>query len=81
MLSERHVRGTEFGPLQLAMWKKQFEALRDGDRFFYANDPLLVTIRRVYGIDYRRSLADIIELDSGTKVRANVFKVPAESDS
>ena len=81
MLSERHVRGTEFGPLQLAMWKKQFEALRDGDRFFYANDPLLVTIRRVFGIDYRRSLADIIELDSGTKVRANVFEVPAESDS
>jgi hypothetical protein len=82
MLSERHVRGTEFGPLQLAIWKKQFEVLRDGDRFFYANDPLLVTIRHAFGIDYRQSLASIIRLNTGTAVRANVFKVPAaESDS
>ena len=41
MVSEKHVPGTEFGALQLAMWKKQFAALRDGDRFFYANDPVL----------------------------------------
>src|SRR2546428_114576 len=41
MVSERHVAGTEFGALQLAMWKKQFEAVRDGDRFFYQNDPRL----------------------------------------
>ena len=34
-------RGTEFGELQLAIWKQQFEALRDGDRFFYLNDPAL----------------------------------------
>jgi hypothetical protein len=33
MVSERHIPGTEFGELQLAMWRKQFEALRDGDRF------------------------------------------------
>ena len=44
MLSERHVAGTEFGPLQLAMWKRQFDALRDGDRFFYLNDPVLPAI-------------------------------------
>lgn len=82
MLAERHVRGTEFGLLQLAIWKKQFEALRDGDRFFYANDPLLVTIRHAFGIDYRRSLATVIRLNTGVSVRANVFKVPAaEPDS
>ena len=39
MVSERHVPGTEFGELQLAIWKQQFQALRDGDRFFYLNDP------------------------------------------
>jgi Animal haem peroxidase len=39
MASEQHVPGTEFGELQLAIWKKQFEALRDCDRFFYLNDP------------------------------------------
>jgi hypothetical protein len=38
-------QGTELGPLQLAMWKRQFEALRDGDRFFYLNDPELATVR------------------------------------
>jgi len=50
MVSEPHVAGTEFGPLQLAIWKRQFQALRDGDRFFYANDPLLSVIARVYGL-------------------------------
>ena len=77
MLSEPHVRGTEFGPLQLAIWKKQFQALRDGDRFFYANDPLLAVMRRAFGIDYRRTLASIIALNSGVNVRGNVFKAPA----
>ena len=37
----RTCRGAEFGELQLAMWKRQFERLRDGDRFFYVNDPAL----------------------------------------
>jgi len=49
MLSEHHVRGTEFGELQLAIWKKQFSAARDGDRFFYLNDPALPAIERAYG--------------------------------
>src|SRR5262245_4861562 len=74
MVSEKHVAGTEFGPLQLAIWKKQFAALRDGDRFFYLNDPVLNTIRQTYGIDYRHSLAELIKLDTGADVEANVFK-------
>ena len=74
MVAERHVPGTEFGELQLAMWKKQFEGLRDGDRFFYANDPFLVTINQLYGIDYRHTLAEIIELNTGVDVQPNVFK-------
>jgi hypothetical protein len=78
MLSEPHVRGTEFGPLQLAMWKKQFEALRDGDRFFYLNDPMLGSIRKKYGIDYRLTLAQIITLDTGEKTQADVFKAPLD---
>ena len=78
MLSEPHVRGTEFGPLQLAMWKKQFEALRDGDRFFYRNDPMLDSIRKKYGIDYRHTLAQIIRLNTGEKTRADVFRTPLD---
>jgi hypothetical protein len=78
MLSERHVAGTEFGPLQLAIWKRQFEALRDGDRFFYRSDPVLPAIAATYGIDYRRSLADLIHVDTGSRVPTNVFRVHSE---
>jgi len=74
MVSEKHVAGTEFGPLQLAIWKRQFEALRDGDRFFYLDDPGLTLIRALFGIDYRHSLADIVKLDSGETVPANPFR-------
>ena len=75
MVSERHVAGTEFGELQLAIWKKQFEALRDCDRFFYLNDPELRAIERLFGITYRRTLAEIIELNTGITVQEDVFKV------
>jgi hypothetical protein len=74
MVSEKHVPGTEFGSLQLAIWKKQFEALRDGDRFFYLNDPALTTIAQTYGIDYRHSLAELVKLDIGVTLPSNVFK-------
>jgi hypothetical protein len=75
MLAEPHVAGTEFGELQLVMWKKQFAALRDGDRFFYLNDSLLEQIRRRYGIDYRHTLADIIHLNTNVTVRRDVFRI------
>jgi peroxidase len=74
MVAEKHVAGTEFGPLQRAIWKKQFEALRDGDRFFYVNDPELQTIRQNYGIDYRHTLAELVALDAGVTVAPNVFE-------
>ena len=76
MVSEKHVPGTEFGPLQLAMWTKQFTALRDGDRFFYANDPALDAIHRAFGIDYRITLSQLLKLDAGESLQANVFKLP-----
>ena len=73
MVSERHVPHTEFGPLQLAIWKRQFAALRDGDRFFYAIDPALALIQQRYGVDYRRTLARIVAQDAGQTTPANVF--------
>ena len=76
MVSEPHVAGTEFGELQLAMWTKQFQALRDGDRFFYENDPVLDDIAARYGIDYQRTLSDVIaentDVDPST-LQANMF--------
>jgi peroxidase len=74
MVSEQHVKGTEFGELQLAMWKKQFEAIRDGDRFFYLNDPALRLIDATFGIDPRRTIAEIVKLNTGVTLQPNVFK-------
>ena len=78
MVSERHVHGSEFGELQLAMWKQQFQALRDGDRFFYLNDQVLPEIRRLFGITYRLTLAQIIEQNTGIDVQDNVFEAVEE---
>ena len=80
MMAEPHVPGTEFGPLQLAMWTRQFRALRDGDRFFYAGDPVLERIEQRFGITYRRTLADLIARNAGVPrgaLRPNVFLAPA----
>ncbi len=63
MVSEPHLPGSEFGELQHAMWKVQFEALRDGDANFYLWAKDLQKIQRSLddtGITYRQTLADII---------------------
>jgi hypothetical protein len=75
MVSEKHRPGTEFGELQLAMWKRQFEALRDGDRFFYTADPELAVIEDKYGISPRHTLAEVIEANTNMDVQPAVFKV------
>jgi hypothetical protein len=76
MIAEQHVPGADMGELQLAIWKREFERLRDGDRFFYGNDPGLSHIKQVYGIDFRRSLGDIIALNTDIpreEMNDNVF--------
>ena len=76
MVSEEHVEGTEFGELQLAIWTEEFTSLRDGDRFFYANDPVLDEIESEYGITFERTLSQII-LDNTDltpeQVQDNIF--------
>ncbi len=76
MMAEPHVPGTEFGELQLAIWTKQFQALRDGDRFFYGNQPVLTQIRDQFGIDFHRTLAQVIAANTdipASDLAANVF--------
>ena len=75
MLAESHVLGSDFGELQLAMWKRQFAALRDGDRFYYLNDPALALIERDYGISARRTLAQVIRDNTDEDVRDDVFRL------
>jgi hypothetical protein len=77
MMSEQHLPGTEFGELQLAMWRKQFAAIRDGDRFFYLNDPALKQIARTYGVAFGNTLAQVITANTGTAVQSDVFKAVA----
>jgi hypothetical protein len=79
MVAEAHVNGSELGELQQAMWAKQFLALRDGDRFFYGNDPGLSLIKQQYGIDFHHSLADIVAANTNipkSELNDNVFLTP-----
>jgi len=79
LVAGSHVPGTEFSELQLAMWARQFKALRDGDRFFYGNDPGLSLIRKKYGIDFRHSLGDLIAANTDIKrseLADDVFLTP-----
>jgi hypothetical protein len=79
MMAERHLPGTELGELQTAIWRRQFQALRDGDRFFYGNDQGLNTIRDTYGVDFHTTLAQVIARDSdlpSADINPNVFLVP-----
>ena len=79
MVAEPHVAGSEFGELQRAIWTRQFQALRDGDRFFYGNDMGLSSIRSQYGIDFHTTLAQVIARNTDTPaadINPNVFLVP-----
>jgi hypothetical protein len=77
MLCEPHLDGAELGELQQAIWRDQFVRLRDGDRFFYANDPALPVIEQEFGIGYQHSLADLIQLNTGAQTQDNVFRIPS----
>jgi peroxidase len=76
MQAEAHPEGAELGALQRAMWRDQFTRLRDGDRYFYANDPALGQIAEQLGIDYRITLAQLIELNTGGQTQPNAFRSP-----
>jgi len=79
MMAEKHVTGSELGELQLATWRDQFGAARDGDRFFYQNDPLQSFIRNNFGIDSRKTLAQVIAANTdvaAASLPANVFRLP-----
>jgi hypothetical protein len=79
MMAEKHVTGSDLGELQLAIWRDQFRAARDGDRFFYRNDPLQTYIRNTYGIDSRKTLAQVIAANTDIPLAdlpANVFRLP-----
>ncbi|HEX4220940.1 MAG TPA: peroxidase family protein [Pseudonocardiaceae bacterium] len=77
MTSEPHPIGKELGELQEAILRDQFTRLRDGDRFHFANDSALPLIEQEFGITFQHSLAEIIQLNTGTQTQPNVFRIPA----
>jgi hypothetical protein len=79
MVAEPHLPGREFGELQLAIWTRQFQALRDGDRFFYGNDQGLSTIASQYGIDFHTTLTQILARNTDiplADMNPNIFLTP-----
>ena len=78
MLSEAHLPNSTMGPTLHSILKIQFERSRDGDYYFYKNDPYFRPAE-VLAID-QTSLADVIHNNTTlTSIQANAFK--AEQDN
>ncbi len=73
--SEPHAKGSEMGQTNQAIWSLEFRSARDADRFFYANDPVLPLIQSRFGITYKHTLEQIINMnsDAGVNPGADVF--------
>ena len=77
-LAEDHLQGKMVGELVYVIMKQQFEALRDGDRFWYSRS----LPRRLVDKINNTSLADIIRRNSeiGDEIVDNVFIVGGTSE-
>ncbi|MEL6356518.1 MAG: peroxidase family protein, partial [Bacteroidota bacterium] len=72
MLAEQRMSGRLFGPTIMRIMETQFAALRDGDRFFYLNDPVLSDEEKDY--IHHTTLLDIIMHNTGIALmQDNVF--------
>jgi peroxidase len=84
MQAEPHLPGSDMGALENAIWAKQFTALRDGDRFFYGNLPVLTQIKDLLGLDFHTTMAQLIGRNTDiplNELPANVFKSQFEPPS
>lgn len=70
-LAEEHVPGANLGPFIGAVLKQQYERLRDGDRFWYQNDPALPE-----GVKQEiecTTFSQVINRNTGLSLQPNVF--------
>jgi hypothetical protein len=73
MLAEQRMPGALFGPTVMKIMETQFQALRDGDRFYYLNDPVLTQEEK--DAITNTNLHDIIMRNTGiTLMQDNVFE-------
>lgn len=80
-LAEDHLAGASLGPLMTAALVDQFARLRDGDRFFYAGDPLLDS-PDVHGLVDLSSVTVMDLLDWNTAMQGmprSFFMIPEPS--
>jgi hypothetical protein len=78
-LAEDHLSGSSVGALVDAIIVNQFTRLRDGDRFFYANDSLLASryVERIVDLD-SVTLSKIIQANTLiSDIQDNVFYDPS----
>ncbi len=79
LLSEDHLANASVGQTLYAMLSAQFTALRDGDYYFYKNDPAF-TLNEKINIDHTR-LSDIIKRNTSIKnIKHQVFYGPCDED-
>ena len=70
LMGEDHLPGSSLGPTEQSLLAKQFEALRDGDRFYYQNADPASLVNQLNNT----TLAQIIERNTMlTNLQSNVF--------
>jgi hypothetical protein len=78
-LAEDHLRGSSVGPLFTTIMVDQFTRVRDGDRFFFENDPSFSGEQK-RELEHT-TLADIIRRNTGIRnIQDNVFFVRGGDD-
>lgn len=77
-LAEDHVEGASVGATLQAVIAEQFRRLRDGDRFWFENDPFFAANTDLRDEVRSTTLADIIRRNTsvGSELSHNVFVVP-----
>ncbi len=79
MLAERHMENALFGETVMGFMHTQFAAIRDGDRFYYENDPALSDEEKA--VIKATTMRDIIMRNTGIKLmQDNVFEAVPTSD-
>lgn len=74
-LAEDHVAGSQVGEFFRTVLRDQFARLRDGDRFYFENDPTLSTSDKAFIRGMK--LSDLLKRNTSlVNVRDNVFVVP-----
>lgn len=74
-IAETHLPGAQLGPLAATVIQEQLVRMRNGDRFWFENDPALSTAEKA--AIRATSLSDVLNRNTAIKFPLDVFHVPA----